>query len=198
MVRTSPRDTQSSSGPQRLLERRHRIEPMDLIEIDVVELQAFQAAGDLIHDMAAGQADRVGAGAGAATHLGRDDHVFTRDFEILQRLAQHDLRLAFGIDVGGIQEIDASFQRLGDQPGRGLLIQRADRSPEAGAAGESHAAQADFRDELAGPAERSIAHGSVLKPLGARRRLWRRHYSANGEASKGDEFKIRSIRQRNG
>ncbi len=134
MVRTSPRDTQSSSARKRLLDRRDGIEAVDLIEIDVVELQPLQAAGDLIHDMAARQADGVRAGAGAAAHFGGDDHVLARDLEIAQRLAEQHLGLALGIDVGGVDEIDAGFQRAGDERGRALLFDRADVAPETGAA----------------------------------------------------------------
>ena len=86
--------------------------------------------------------------AAAASHFGRDDDVFARDFEVFQRLAEHHFRLAFGIDVGGVDEIDARFERPGDQRGRALLVQGPDGAPEARAAAEGHAAQTNFRDEL--------------------------------------------------
>ena len=79
IVRTSPRDTQIVERAQRLLDRRDRIEAVDLIEIDVVEAEPLQAAGDLIHDVAARQADRVRPRPGAAAHLGGDDDVLARD-----------------------------------------------------------------------------------------------------------------------
>ena len=104
---------------------------MDLIEVDVVELQPLQAAGDLIHDVPARQADGVRARPGAAAHLGGDDHVFASDLEIAQRLPEHHLGLALGIDVGGVDEIDAGFERARDQRRRALLIDSADGAPEA-------------------------------------------------------------------
>jgi hypothetical protein len=45
-----------------------------------------------------------------------------------------------------------------DQRRRALLIDRFDRARKSRAAAEGHRAQADFRDELTGAAERSIAH----------------------------------------
>ncbi len=84
--------------------------------------------------------------------------VLALDAEVAQRLPELDLGLAFRIDVGGVDEIDAGLERAADERGRARLIERADRAPEAGAAAEGHRAEADFRDELAGPAERSIAH----------------------------------------
>ena len=134
----------------------------------MVELQPLQAAGDLIHDVPARQADRVRARSGAAAHLGGDDHVLASDLEIAQGLPEQRLGLALGIDVGRVDEIDAGVQRAGDQRRRALLIHSADGAPEAGAAAECHGSQADFRDELPGPAERSIAHEGA-----SRERSWR-------------------------
>ena len=88
MVRTRPRETQSSSARSVSSSGVTAIEAVDLVEIDVFEAQALQAAGDLVHDMAARQADRVRAGADAAAHLGGDDDVLARDVEIAQRLAE--------------------------------------------------------------------------------------------------------------
>jgi len=92
----------------------------------------------------------IHAGAGAAAHLGGDDHVFATDLQIAQSLAEHDLRSAFRIDVGGVDEVDAGGERALDQRRRALLLDRADGAPEPGAAGEGHGPEADFRDELAG------------------------------------------------
>ena len=73
-VRTSPgaRGRRARAGS---LERRDRVEAVDLVEIDVIEAEPLQAAGDLVHDVAARQADRVRPGPDPAAHLGRDDDV---------------------------------------------------------------------------------------------------------------------------
>ena len=81
---------------------------MDLVEIDVFEAEALQAGGDLIHDVAARQADRVRPRAHPPEHFGRDDDVLALHAEVTQRLPELDLRLAFRIDVGGVDEIDAA------------------------------------------------------------------------------------------
>ena len=131
---------------------------MDLIEIDMIEIQPLQAADDLIHDVPAREADGVRARAGAAAHLGGDDHILASHPQIAQRLPQQDLGLAFRIDVGGVDEIHAGLERPRDQGRRALLVERADRAPEPGTAAESHGSEANLRDELACSAERAIAH----------------------------------------
>ena len=97
----------------------------------MVEAEALQAGGDLIHDVAARQPDRVRPRPHAAAHLGRDDHVLALHAEIAQRLPELDLRLALRIDVGGVDEIDAGLERAADERGRARLVDRADRAPEA-------------------------------------------------------------------
>ena len=63
-----------------------------------------------------------GAGAGLAEDLGGDDHVLARHLQVLQRLAGDLLRHAAGVDVGGVDEVDAGVERLADQAlGVGLL-----------------------------------------------------------------------------
>ena len=118
----------------------------------------MRLSGDLVEDVAARQADGVRARPHPAAHLGRDDHVLALDAEVAQSLTELHLRPAFGIDVGGVDEIHALFERAADERGRLGLVELADRLPEPRAAGEGHRAEADFRDELAGAAERSIAH----------------------------------------
>src|SRR5260370_39134591 len=117
---------------------------MYLIEIDVVEVEALQAGGDLIHDMASRKADRVRSGPHPRAHLGRDDDILAPDAEVAQSLSEQDLGLAFGIDIRRIDEIDACLDRPADQRRGRRLIERADRAPEAGAAAEGHGAEADF------------------------------------------------------
>ena len=151
-----------------LLQRGDGIEAVDLVEIDIIELQSFQAAGDLVHDMAARQADGIGTGPGARAHLGGDDEAFARDLEIGERLTEHHFRAALGINIGRVDEIHPRLQRAGDQRGGVGLVELADIAPIAGAAVERHGPEADFRDELAGAAERAIAHEKLAgeKPRG--------------------------------
>ena len=130
IVRTRPRRHAIVERAQGLLDRRHRIEAVDLIEIDMIEAEPLQAAGDLIHDVAARKADGVRARPHPAAHLGGDDDVLALDAEVAQGLAELNLGLALGIDVGGVDEIDARFERAGDERGGRGLIERADIAPE--------------------------------------------------------------------
>ncbi len=84
---------------------------VDLVEVDVVGLEAAQAGFDGVHDVASRSADIVAADAGAAIDLGGDDDVFARDGEIFEGLADADFGLALGVDVGGVDEVDAGRRR---------------------------------------------------------------------------------------
>src|SRR4029077_1391613 len=141
-----------------------RVESMDLIEIHMIESEPFQAARDLIHDVAA----REGHGIRTLTHtpapLCRDDDVLALDAKITQGLADLNLGLAFGIDVGRVDEIDSRFERARHELGGGSLIERPNVAPHsAGAtAVKGHRAKANLRDILARTAKRSIAHETSI------------------------------------
>jgi hypothetical protein len=147
---------------QRFLHGRGRIEAMQLVQVDVLHLQALQARLYAVHDVMARVAARIGPlGAGGAEHLGGHDHVLAWHLEVLECLAGDDLRAAVRIDVGGVDEVDAGVERAADQRiGLGLL-QRADGAPHAALAAEGHGAEAEFRNEQAGAAEFSVAHGGI-------------------------------------
>jgi hypothetical protein len=89
---------------------------MELIEIDMIELQATQALLHAADDVIARTAARVHAcGAGFAKHFGGHHDVFTRHFQILQRLAGNLFRAPFRIDVSGVDKVDARIQRAAHQ-----------------------------------------------------------------------------------
>ena len=104
------------------------------------------------------EANRVRPLSHPGADFGGDDHVLALDAEVTQRLPDLNFGLAFGIDVGCVDEIDARFERAGDELGGGGLIERADGAPEPAAAMKRHRPEADLGDVLAGAAERSIAH----------------------------------------
>ena len=135
---------------------------MDLVEIDVVELQAAQAGLHAVEDVAARGAARIGALAHLAVHLGGHDHVLARHLQVLQGLAGDLLGAAGRVHVGGVDEVDAGVQRLADQRLGLALLQRADGAPHAGAVTEGHGAQAKLGDEQAGAAEGVVSHGVRL------------------------------------
>ena len=66
-----------------------------------------EAGFDSVHDVPARSAYVVAALSHAAKNLGGDDHVFAGDLQVLQRLAEHLLALAFRINIGRVEEVDA-------------------------------------------------------------------------------------------
>jgi hypothetical protein len=139
---------------------------VDLIEVDVVGLEALEGGVDGVHDVAAGGADVVAAGTGAAEDLGGDDDVFAGDAEVAEGLADGDLGLAFGVDVGCIDEVDAVVDGVLDEGVDAGLADVADHLPDgtvfgelAGlVAGKGHGAEAELRNEEAGVAEGLVLH----------------------------------------
>ena len=69
-----------------------------------------------------------------------------------QRLAEDLLRLAGGVAVGGVDEVDPGVQRLVDDPDRVVVIGVAEGA-------EHHRAQAQLADRDAGASQRSVFHG---------------------------------------
>src|SRR5690349_10995730 len=95
-------------GAQRLVEGGHRVEAVNLVEIDPVGPEALQAALDGAHDVSAGEALLVRTRADLAAHLRGEHDVFAARAE---GLAEDLLGLALGVDVSGVEEIDAALER---------------------------------------------------------------------------------------
>ena len=133
---------------------------MDLVEVDVVGLEAAEAGFDGVHDVSAGGSDVVAAGAGAAVDLGGDDDVCARDVEVFEGAAEGDFGLAFGVDVGGVDEVDAGFDGGFDEGVDVGLADAADHFPDGSVfgegvgavTGEGHGAETDLGDEESGVA----------------------------------------------
>jgi hypothetical protein len=113
------------------------------IEIDEVGAETFQAVVDLGEDRLARQAGAVRPRPHPAVDLGREHHVVTLD-EILQRAADDFLGCAVGIDIGGIEEIDAEIEGLLDQGAALFLVQRPGMRATIGDA-VAHASDAEPR-----------------------------------------------------
>ncbi len=133
-------------GAQHLVERGLMVDVMDVVDVDVVGLQPFQAGLDLLLDVQPRHAGVVGPVAHRVEHLGGDDRVVPPS---LQRLAQHRLRRAADIGVGGVEERPAGLEHGAHHARRFGLI---------GAVAEGHRAEADLGDFEAGTAEASIVH----------------------------------------
>ena len=103
---------------------------MDLVEVDVVGLEALEAGVDGVQNVSAGGADVVAPRTGAAEDLGSDDDVFSGDIQVLQGLAQGLFALALGVDISGVEEVDTGVDGgLDELVGSGLV----DYGAEAGA-----------------------------------------------------------------
>jgi len=100
---------------------------MDLVEIDVVRLEAPQAHFDGVHDVSTRRAHVIAARADTRVNLGRKHDVLTGDVQILERLTKCLLALPFGVDVSCVEEVDASVEASPDQFVGSRLADRTDR-----------------------------------------------------------------------
>ena len=143
---------------QRLLDRRERVEAVDLVEVDVIELQPLQARLRLVEDVVARCAALVRPVAHGAEDLGGHHDLIARHADILQRLAGDLLRQAPGVDVRRVEKVDARIEGGAQELVGLLLLDGADVAPDAFAAAERHRAEAQFGDEEAGLSERIVTH----------------------------------------
>ncbi len=143
---------------QRLVERRHDVGRVDLVEIDVIRLQPLQAGLDGVHDMAARRAHIVPSRPHPAVNLGRQDDVLASDAEILEGLAESPFGLASGVDVGRVEEIDPGIDAGFDERIGAGLVDVADMFVNPLAAAEGHRAEAKRRNQKAGVAEGLVSH----------------------------------------
>ncbi len=144
---------------QRLLDRRGGIEAVDLIEIDMIEPQPLQAGLRRLHDVEARGAAAVGALAGDTQELGRQHEFVALEAEVADRLAGDLLRAALGIDIGGVDEVDAGVDRGAQQAVGFRLTELADLAPHPLLSAEGHGAEAEFGNEQAGIAKPIETHG---------------------------------------
>ena len=104
----------------------------------------------------------LGAVAHGVEDFGGDDELFAAGLELAQELAGDALALAEGVDVGGVEEVDAGFDGALDDGARFIFFQHP-LAPLFGAVG--HHAEAERRDADSGVAEVDDGHGVV--PVGA-------------------------------
>ena len=100
---------------QRFLDRRQRIEAVQLIQVDVVGAQPTQTAFDRANEVVARRADVVRSRAGSEGALGRDEHPIA---PALDRLAEDLFGQAGGVDVRRVEHRQARVEADVDQPGR--------------------------------------------------------------------------------
>ena len=77
---------------------------MDLVEVDIVGAEPFQAGLAGLDDVLAAGAEIVDPVPHAGQALGGDQHLLT---DRAQNFAEQLFRLAIGIDIGGVEQVDA-------------------------------------------------------------------------------------------
>ena len=135
----------------------------------MIRAEPGQTGVDLVHQMVPADTRIVGPLAHRAHRLGGDHHVRTLDAQRLDRPAGELLRLALGIDVGGIDEVDPGIQRLLDEGRRSILIKPGYRAEPPRHGPECHCPEAQFRNNQTCRAETVKAHGNLLCANHARR-----------------------------
>ena len=161
---------ESIEGAEGLFDGGDEVVAVDLVEVDVVGLEAAEAGVDGVHDVTTGGAYVVFAGAGASVDLGGDDDAGAGDGEVFDGLTDRDFGPALGVDIGGVDEVDAGFDGYLDEGVDVRLADLADVFPNGGVcgeirwvvAGEGHGAETDLGDEETSVAESFILHAVSL------------------------------------
>ena len=136
--------------------RRHgRVEAVNLIQIDIIELQPLQTGIDRMADVFARQSAIVGGVSHRLANLGGDDDLFARDFQFAQGAAEDFFTHAVGVNVGRVEKIDARFPGAADERPAGFFLQHP-RPPFGAAVG--HHAQAKPRNLGARATEIDVFH----------------------------------------
>jgi len=125
---------------------------VDLVEVDVVDAEPVEARVRLVDDVLPREPAPVGSIAHLAVDLRRDDELVAVVGG--DRLADDLLGFAAGVDVGGVEEVDARVQRLADEVDALLAV--ADHPVLAAA--EVHAAETEPGHFEAGGAEGRVLH----------------------------------------
>ena len=144
---------QVAEGGDGLLPRGVGIDPVDVVEIDVIGPEARQARVHGLHHVPPRQAAIGDGGAGRLRDLGREHPAVARGRD---RRPDHRLRAPAGVHVGRVDEVDAVVRGVvDDAPRLGGVRELA----------EQHGAEAELRHLHPAPSEHPIPHvrhGSLL------------------------------------
>jgi hypothetical protein len=127
---------------------------VDLVQVDVVRLQAPEAAVDRASDPHARVAAVVESGTHLAVDLRCQDHLVA---STLQRTPDDLLRLTGGVDIGRVDEVDPAVERRVDDAHAVVGVAVPPRA-------EHHRAKAMGTDPQAGAPERPVFHPSPRSP----------------------------------
>ncbi len=134
------------------------VEGVEVVDVDVVGVEALEGAFEGLDEVIAGAADVVGAEVGAAEGgLGGEEDVLS--LQVRDGFAEDDLAVAVGVDVGGIEEVTAGFHADVDEVFGFGVLGAAPGLEEFVAATEGAGAEAELGDFEAGAAEGAVVHG---------------------------------------
>jgi hypothetical protein len=136
------------------LQRRHEIEAVDNVEVDVVGAQTLETVLAALDDVVPAQAHVVDICAHATAHLGGQHHMVAL---ALQCLAENFLRLAVRIDIGRIEKVDAAVDCDIHEALRCRLVESTDDFPVTLGA-KRHRAEAQLRYQQSRFTKLTILH----------------------------------------
>ena len=140
----------------RLLDGKARVEPVHVIEIDVIDAEPFQRAVERGGHMLGAVVDEpLALGVAADREFRRQRHALAPRAVGGEKQPQPRLAQALAIDISGVPEIDAEIERGVEQPHR-LVLRRL-----AIEAGKAHAAEANRMNANASGAEGTRDHASL-------------------------------------
>ena len=133
------------------------VEGVEVVDVDVVGVEALEGLLESGGEVVAGAADVVGALAGAEGGLGGDEDVFA--LEVGDGFAEDGFAVAVGVDVGGVEEVTAGFHADVDEMGGFGVLGGAPGFEEVVGAAEGAGAEAELGNFEAGAAEGAVLHG---------------------------------------
>ena len=131
-----------------------RVEAVNLVQVDVVGTQAFQAGPHPVHDVRPAQTPVIRAAAHRIVNFGGDHHLFTPG-KVAHGAAQNLLARAQRVHVSGVKEIDAHIERRADK-WPALVLGQHPVAPLWIAVG--HGSKRDARDFQAGISQADVFH----------------------------------------
>ena len=120
----------------------------------------LQRALERLDEVVAGGADVVGAVAEAEGGLGGDEDVFAA--EVLDGFAEDGFAVAVGVDVGGVEEVEAGFHADVDDFAGFFDVGAPQALKNSLVTAEGAGAEAELGDFEAGTAKVSIFHGNRM------------------------------------
>src|SRR6478752_1396579 len=134
---------QGVESANRLIDRSHGIDAMDLVQVDMVGLQTAETGLHTVHNVAARSPDVIPSRANASIDLCCDDYIFPRDVKVFQGLPENLFALTLCVNIRRVKEVDAAVDRRLDQLVSPGLADGADTLDEPSAVTECHGSETE-------------------------------------------------------